>query len=72
MVFGKGIGSGLVTSVETELKDKGYNEYWLWVYIENNRAISFYEKQQFVIIGNAFCDMEMHSYENKVMQKILI
>lgn len=69
--FGKGIGNGLIASVETELKNKGHNEYWLWVYIKNNRAISFYEKQQFVVIGNAFFDMEMHSYENKVMQKVI-
>ncbi|MBW1294002.1 GNAT family N-acetyltransferase [Aquimarina litoralis] len=70
--FGKGIGYGLLNHVEIELKNKSHEEYWLWVYIKNNRAISFYEKQHFTCIGNAFFDMEMNSYENKVMRKALV
>ncbi|WP_299244660.1 GNAT family N-acetyltransferase [uncultured Aquimarina sp.] len=69
--FGKGIGSGLLNVVEKELHDKGYTELWLWVYIKNERAISFYEKQQFNCIGNAFFQMEMNNYENKVMLKTI-
>ncbi|MFD2563662.1 GNAT family N-acetyltransferase [Aquimarina rubra] len=69
--FGKGIGYGLLNEVEKELTDKGYKELWLWVYIKNKRAISFYKKQQFECIGNAFFQMEVNSYENHVMLKTL-
>ena len=44
---------------------------WLWVLITNERAISFYEKQNYKWIGNASFQMETNNYENKVMLKEL-
>jgi diamine N-acetyltransferase len=68
-----GIGAGhkLLKEAEETVRSKGIREIWLWVYILNKRAISFYEKQEYKWIGNAFFQMEFNKYENKVMLKKL-
>lgn len=68
---GMGVGYGLTNEVERTLTQLGYKQYWLWVLISNTRAISFYERQGFEWIGNAFFHMEANSYENKVLVKKL-
>jgi ribosomal protein S18 acetylase RimI-like enzyme len=68
---GMGIGQKLLEAAEETVRSKGINEIWLWVYLFNRRAISFYEKQQYQWIGNAFFQMEFNKYENKVMLKKL-
>lgn len=66
---GKGIGHQLLKEAEEIVKSKGINKIWLWVLVTNNRAISFYEKQNFKWFGNASFQMEKNSYDNKVMLK---
>jgi GNAT superfamily N-acetyltransferase len=66
---GQGIGYSLLAETEKIVREKGLNEMWLWVYEENYRAIQFYERQNFVCIGNAPFQMEVNRYENKVMLK---
>lgn len=68
---GKGIGYHLLAEAEKVLVLKGFTEMWLWVLITNQRAISFYERQNFQCIGNAPFQMEQNSYDNKVMWKQL-
>ena len=68
---GKGIGNSLLSAAEKVVLSKGYNEMWVWVYINNTRAISFYEKNQYEFIGNAFFLMEANKYENNVLMKKL-
>ncbi|MEO8210166.1 MAG: GNAT family N-acetyltransferase [bacterium] len=68
---GQGIGKKLVEEAEKIVLSRGIREIWLWVLISNTRAISFYEKQQYECIGNAPFQMEVNSYENKVMLKKL-
>ncbi len=68
---GMGVGHGLLKMAEATVKAAGFNKIWLWVYILNQRAISFYERQQYEWIGNAFFQMEVNRYENKVMLKNL-
>jgi len=68
---GKGIGQGLMQRAEQHLRRKGEKEIWLWVWVSNKRAIKFYQKQQYNWIGNAFFQMEVNKYENKVMSKLL-
>ncbi len=66
---GKGIGYNLLADAEKIVKSKGINLMWLWVLVTNDRAIRFYEKQNFKWIGNAPFQMEKNSYDNKVMVK---
>jgi GNAT superfamily N-acetyltransferase len=68
---GKGIGSRLLKEAEQIVRSKGIYQMWLWVYVLNKRAISFYEKEEYQWIGNAFFQMEFNRYENKVMLKKL-
>ena len=69
--YGKGIGCGLIKEVEKEVRENGFNELNLEVYINNARAIAFYERQGDVSIGNIDFPMESNTYENLVMNKVL-
>jgi len=70
--WGKGIGNRLLKEAEKIVLSKGIEEMWLWVLISNNRAISFYERNHYKWIGNAFFQIEVNKYENKVMVKKLV
>ncbi len=66
---GMGIGEKLLAFAEEIINDEGENLLWLWVLESNTRAIQFYEKHQFSVIGHAPFQMETNRYENKVMLK---
>lgn len=68
---GKGIGLELIRATEDTLRRKGYHEYWLWVLISNERAISFYKKNGFNSMGTALFQMEKNTYNNFVMYKLI-
>jgi ribosomal protein S18 acetylase RimI-like enzyme len=68
---GMGIGNQLLKHCEDIVRMHGQTILWLWVLISNERAISFYQKNGFEWIGNASFQMEVNSYENKVMVKHL-
>mgnify|MGYP000851751891 CR=1 FL=1 len=68
---GQGVGYQLIQEAEKIVISKGIKKMWLWVLITNERAISFYEKQNYKWIGNASFQMETNNYENKVMLKEL-
>lgn len=68
---GKGVGYHLLAEAEKLVKSKGINQIWLWVLVTNERAIKFYERQNYKWIGNAPFQMEKNSYDNKVMLKEL-
>ena len=69
--YGKGIGYGLMNESENEVRENGFAEFNLEVYINNERAIAFYERQGYVSIGNVDFPMESNTYENLVMNKVL-
>ena len=69
--YGKGIGFGLMNEAEKEVRKNGFTEFNLEVYINNARAIAFYERQGYTSIGNVDFPMESNTYENLVMNKIL-
>lgn len=69
--YGKGIGLGLLKSVENQLINNGFKELNLEVWKQNERAITFYKKQGFISIGNVDFPMEYNTYENYVMNKKL-
>lgn len=66
---GKGVGTKLIDATEKLLQARGYKEYWLWVLISNDRAISFYNKHGFTSMGTALFHMEKNTYNNYVMYK---
>jgi GNAT superfamily N-acetyltransferase len=68
---GKGIGNKLLEAAEQLVLSKGIHEMWLWVLESNERAISFYEKNKYKMIGKASFQMETNKYENDVMIKNL-
>lgn len=68
---GKGIGQKLMAFVENILQLKNEKQIWLWVLESNNRAVKFYEKQNYNLIGTASFQMETNKYENKVLLKTL-
>ncbi|AXT52893.1 GNAT family N-acetyltransferase [Aquimarina sp. BL5] len=69
--YGNGIGYGLMNQAEKEVRESGFNEFNLEVYIKNDRAIAFYKRQGYVSIGNVDFPMESNTYENLVMNKVL-
>jgi len=69
--YGKGIGFKLINEAEKEVRNNGFKEFNIEVYIKNDRAIAFYERQGYTTIGNIDFPMEFNTYENLVMNKIL-
>lgn len=67
--YGKGVGHLLLNHLEECLSRRGYDKYWLEVLQSNERAIAFYRKHQFEIIGEADFPMEENTYRNYIMQK---
>ena len=58
----------LIFKKATELK---YDNMWLTVYIKNNRAISFYQKNEFKNVGSYNFQVGEKVYENIVFSKKL-
>jgi len=65
------IGKQLLTYVEEQAKALKLDTMWLSVYIKNNRAIRFYEKNEFKNVGELNFIVNGKSYENIVFSKKL-
>ncbi len=65
------IGKQLLTFVEEQAKVLQLATMWLSVYIKNNRAIRFYEKNEFENVGALNFIVNGKSYENIVFSKKL-
>lgn len=65
---GQGVGFGLLGEVEKELRLKGHTSLWLEAWENNLRAVQFYQRQQYQIIGRADFTIEA-TYKNWVMRK---
>ena len=68
---GKAIGLGLLNQIQDYLTKKGFDELTLEVYIQNARAITFYKKHGFQVLGEVDFPMENNTYRNLVMNKTL-
>ncbi len=66
-----GIGSGLMAEAERVIVEKKEPRAWLWVLESNDRAITFYKKLGYHIIGNAPLFTLLNRYDNEVMLKEL-
>ena len=67
----KGIGGNLLKKAEEKAIEKGFAQLWLEVWLENPRAIQFYEKQHYQPVGVVDFPMETNTYQNMVMWKEL-
>lgn len=63
------IGKQLLAFVEAEAKALQLDTMWLTVYIKNNRAIRFYEKNEFKNVGELNFIVNGAAYENIVFSK---
>jgi diamine N-acetyltransferase len=57
--IGKGIGSALLQRAEEWIKDKGFNEYYLYVEQSNKLGFNFYMRKGFKIDQEANSDNEV-------------
>lgn len=69
--YGKGIGYGLLNESEKLCLEYGIAQMNIEVYIENERAITFYKRQGYNLIGKVDFPMESNVYENLVLNKRL-
>ena len=69
--LGKGVGYKLLDAAETHLKSNGFSQVWLDSFSENERAIQFYERQDFKRIGISYFEETGVRYKNIVMLKEL-
>jgi ribosomal protein S18 acetylase RimI-like enzyme len=63
------IGQQLLNFVEEKAKELELDTIWLSVYIKNNRAIRFYEKNAFNNVGDLNFIVNGQGYENIVFSK---
>ena len=64
------IGQQLLTYVEEQAKALELDTMWLSVYIKNNRAIRFYEKNDYKNVGDLNFSVSGKLYENIVFSKV--
>lgn len=69
--YGTGVAQKLLSIGEEELRKMGESKVWLWVYEKNQRAIRFYENENYKPIGKADLQLSENSYPNIVMSKEL-
>lgn len=62
-----GIGTELLIEALSKLKKMNFKAAWLTAYHKNERAIEFYKRNDFKIIGVDYFEMDGNNYENKVM-----
>jgi len=63
------IGQQFLTFLEEKAKELQLDTMWLSVYIKNNRAIKFYQKNEFKNVGELNFSVNGKKYENIVFSK---
>ncbi len=63
------IGQQLLNFVEEQVKKLQLDTMWLTVYIKNNRAIRFYERNEFKNVGELNFIVNGKGYENIIFSK---
>lgn len=67
----KKIGRALQDQLFNHAKEKGFDKIWLSVLKSNKRAIRFYEKNDFVFIGNHSFEIGKEKFDFQAMAKDL-
>ncbi len=65
------LGQQLLTYVENKARTMHLDTMWLSVYIKNNRAIRFYEKNEFKNVGELIFMVNGKGYDNIIFSKKL-
>ena len=63
------IGQQLLTFIEEQVRKLQLDTMWLTVYIKNNRAIRFYEKNEFKNVGSLNFIVNGKEYDNIIFSK---
>lgn len=64
---GMGVGQKLLEEALRILKEKQFTAAWLTAYNRNLRAINFFKKNHFEMIGITHFEMSENKYENTIM-----
>ena len=67
--IGKGLGSDLMQACLAEAKARGYQTVWLGVWEYNQRAIAFYKRWDFKIVGSHPFQQGTETQTDLVMQR---
>lgn len=66
---GLGVGKQLLTECIKFIKEMNFEKTWLTVYSRNEKAIRFYDKQNFIQIGETDFQLGESKYKNHIMMK---
>ena len=66
-----GIGARMIAAIEDELKERRFDAMWLEVWIENERALHFYDRVGFGDVGTGWFELNGRKHENRVLVKRL-
>jgi len=69
---GKGIGSKIIDFINSLCSSRNICSFWLSVYENNERAIMFYKKVNFVEIGEIYFELGAEKHRNLVLKRIVI
>ncbi|MBP1631151.1 MAG: spermidine/spermine N(1)-acetyltransferase [Bacteroidetes bacterium] len=64
---GMGVGQKLLEEALLILKKKHFTAAWLTAYHKNHKALSFYKKNHFEMIGITHFEMSENKYENTIL-----
>ena len=67
--IGTGLGHNMFIQMEDSLKSTGYKKIILYVFTENHRAISFYQKHGYITIGQDEIELCGGKYPYLIMRK---
>lgn len=65
------IGHQFLSFLEEKAKEQDFDTMWLTVYVKNERAIRFYQRNDYKEIGKAMFLVNEQEYENLVLSKLL-
>jgi ribosomal protein S18 acetylase RimI-like enzyme len=66
---GMGIGQQLLDKAFMLCKELSIDSVWLTVYLKNERAINFYQKNKFRESGMTYFELVNNRYENRIMTR---
>ena len=68
---GKGVGRGLLDATETSAQLCGAALLWATVWVGNRRALSFYPRQGYALMGSPSYTFQNETHENQLFGKVL-
>ncbi|MFN8499477.1 MAG: GNAT family N-acetyltransferase [Anaerolineae bacterium] len=67
----RGVGASLLLRTVTEAERQGWNTLWLCVWERNGRAVAFYRKWGFEIVGHTHIPVDTVVFHDHVMERRL-